>query len=652
MNTRKNLKRKDETTDEHKFETPVIPISLVDYISATKTRNAILKDWLLDWFDMYGVEKGFIPDEKQQDYNISLDFKKYITFQGVTFENKIIKDIITKIGNSNIGRIGSGNYLEGIQETIDHMKKGTPIILQGIVFSEKDKVYGIPDIIIRSDFINKLFNIPVISDTQIGCEFSKEWHYRVIDIKFSSLKLKANLTTMLNEANQKFYKSQVYVYNLCLGNIQGYTPQKAYILGRGWSGTYKGTLYYDDNPLSKPGVVDFGNDDQQVKIDTLDALHWYQDCKQNGRNWNVLPKPSVSQLYPNMSNNSASSWDKEKNKLAIELKEITSLWQCGYEQRLTAHANKIFSYKDIDCSAETLGVNGEKTKYILNKILDVNKENNSYVFYPDKIQNNLFNWRVKQKEFYIDFESVNAVYDVNSKNNGMIYLIGIGYLQGDSWNYKSFVVNSLLISEEARIIKEFIDFIEKESKNVYIECINCDKLHTLPNICHTMCECTFMYCPTFGWWDGNAQCQCDQEDYLNEEKEQTENNFKLYHYSNAEVNLFKTAINRIGISKEFNFCDLLEIIKQEPVVIKGALNFSLKTVVKALNDLGKIKINYNSLNVKSGLDGLMVGIVAEKERIIKNIPFQENQLIKESLLYNEIDTKSIYEILSYLRNNH
>ena len=43
------------------------------------------------------------------------------------------------------------------------MEKGTEIIYQGVLCDFENKVFGVPDLIVRSDYINKIFNEIVIS---------------------------------------------------------------------------------------------------------------------------------------------------------------------------------------------------------------------------------------------------------------------------------------------------------------------------------------------------------------------------------------------------------------------------------------------------------------------------------------------------------
>ena len=63
-------------------------------------------------------------------------------------------------------------------------------------------------------------------------KLKKNFHYRVFDIKYSTLNLAANGKFILNNPKFNAYKSQLYIYNEALGHMQGYTPTETYIIGR------------------------------------------------------------------------------------------------------------------------------------------------------------------------------------------------------------------------------------------------------------------------------------------------------------------------------------------------------------------------------------------------------------------------------------
>ena len=75
---------------------------------------------------------------------------------------------------------------------------------------------------------------------------ANDWHYLVVDTKFTTLHLNASGTELANDGSAPAYKAQVYIYNRMLGRLQGFEPPKSYLLGRGWqrrqsSVTYRGS---------------------------------------------------------------------------------------------------------------------------------------------------------------------------------------------------------------------------------------------------------------------------------------------------------------------------------------------------------------------------------------------------------------------------
>ena len=71
-------------------------------------------------------------------------------------------------------------------------------------------------------------------EINIGCKFSPNYHYRVIDIKWSQLQLCSDGFKILNSDRYPAYKGQLAIYNLALGKIQNYIPNNAYILGKSY----------------------------------------------------------------------------------------------------------------------------------------------------------------------------------------------------------------------------------------------------------------------------------------------------------------------------------------------------------------------------------------------------------------------------------
>lgn len=583
--------------------TLVIPTLATDWVRASSTRNYALGDPLIDWLDLYGEKTGFVPDEKQPGYDKRLDFKQFILEQGHKFEARIMAQLRQRFGDE-IVEITSVIPARQMSDTLDAMKRGIPIIAQGHIWEPKSKVHGHPDLLVRSDYLNRIVQTPITSNNSKGCRWSPNWHYRVVDIKFSTLHFKADFTTLLNKGSIKAFKLQLCVYQVCLNFLQDYDPKRAYLLGRGWDATKRSQTFYSKDPFSRLGIVDFSKEDLDSVALAAEATTWIKRCSLQGSQWKILNIPSVPELYPNMCNTNASGWDNAKKLIANELKEITLMWQCGKFARDEAHSRDIFTWDDPDLTAANLGIKGPKMEPLVNSIISINRDGPDIL--PEKITNSLYDWRnAKNNEFFLDIETVSSIHSLENDSEGLIYMIGIGRNDDGKWDQKTFIVGSLTLEAEENLIYKFLEsFPKSESEDV----------------------------------------------------------IKLYHYGSADSVCLNKAFDRIRMNasdfgeikdldvmiKRLVFCDLYTFIRSEPVLIKGALDFGLKSIVSALSKQGKIQITYEGSSIGSGMDGTMAALSAASQN---QVPFKEYDLIQESTKYNMKDCQALFEILQFFREN-
>ena len=429
------------------------------WISATKTRNFFFNDHLCDWLKLYG---GRTRSNSGGNFtNNDNTFSSYIKRKGVDFESNIIKLLSQKF---HLVSVSDFYNAEQVQKTIEYMKQGIPIIHSASLSNKKNKTYGIADLLVRSDILNQLIDYPVDIDDGKAYKLNVDYHYVVIDIKYQTLKLKSDGMHLLNNNSIRAYKAQTWVYNQALGLIQGYTPSCTYILGRRWTFQSKGTKFFNENCFSKLGVIDFENHDKFIVRQIRFALKWNREVIKYGAKWSINP-PSRNELYPTMGLDSGK-FNNIKKKLAHNLGEITMLWQCNVKNRNIAISNGITSWKDPTCSSAHLGIRGSYEP-IINQIITINQNNDKIL--PLKIQNNMGNWKVKnRKEFFIDFETFNDI--CQSFDNlplqthfNRIYLIGIGWIENGVWNYKKLIANHNTDQEEANIITHLYDFLSQYS---------------------------------------------------------------------------------------------------------------------------------------------------------------------------------------------
>ena len=125
---------------------------------------------------------------------------------------------------------------------------------------------------------------------------------------------------------------------------------------------------------------------------------------------------------------------------------------------------------------------------------------------------------------------------------------------------------------------------------------------------------------------------------------------KIYHWSQAEPNFYRQAILRnkqIFEWGKLNFVDILEVFKEEPISIKGVLNYGLKDVSKGLHNLGIINTIWQ--DDMDGRIALLEAAEAMNKAKIENLKFSEMDIVKSIEKYNYVDVKVIDEIINFLR---
>jgi hypothetical protein len=596
------------------------------WISGTSVKNYLLNDPILDWLELFYINRQtkqnknkIIKQIKQEKANLDILFKS-----GIEFENEVFKELLFKYPTK---AVQVGYTREDVNEanmikTINYMKKGKEIIIQAVLINKETKMRGLADLMVRSDFINKLFGEIQLSSNESNIPsplLNKNYHYRIIDIKWMKLNLCSDGKLMRNNNRIPSYKGQLAIYNTLLGNIQGYYPNKAYILGSSWKYEMCKEKYSGFSCFDLLGHIDYEFFDKSFINKTAQAIQWMRNLNTNGKLWTLNP-PSVPELYPNMSNTNDSPWHEIKSDIANNIEELTRLWQVGYKNRKIGHTNKIYKISDLNCSADKLGISGSKQKKIINDIIHINTSQTSQIsqiITPNIIKNNICNWKNKTKlDFYIDFETIsgcfieneetksNTLYDnmANSTLSNYIFLIGLGYYKNNKWMFETFHVANLSLKEETRIINLLIDFINKQIA-----------------------------------------------EYKTISKRNTKIIPRLFHWSNAEVSSFNLANKRNDYMwtnwlENIMWTDICKIFMEEPITIKNAYTFKLKDIAKSFYEHKLIKTIWPKNGISSGLGAMMASIDYYNNKNKKII----NNIIK----YNEIDCKVMAEIIEYLRIYH
>ncbi len=592
------------------------------WISATKTKNYLLKDPVIDWLEKYYFKIGFGDrninykkiNQDKKNINQEMDIMKNTLFKkGNEFEEKIYLEL-DKITNC-VSVIN--NYtecsLEKMQDTVKYMQSGIPIIKQAVLYNESNKTFGIADLLIRSDYINKLFtdNIEHITKQEetIGCKFSDNYHYRVIDIKWSQLQLCSDGYKILNTDRYPAYKGQLAIYNLALGKLQDYIPNTAYILGKSYKYECKSKNYYGVNSFDRLGHIQYNDFDSKYIELTKKAIDWYRDMLINGSKWNILTNNRI-ELCPNMCNNADAPYTDIKQELAKKKFELTSIWRVGVKNRELAYNNNVYNWMDSNCNSTIMGI-PKTIGNIVDNIITTN-QNPTVKYYPNKITSDMYEWRDNKNyvDFFIDFETINDVFYKdsvtisNNKNMNYIFMIGVGYFDvNNKWVFKEFHMDKLNNQEEINIMSQFKDYIYEK---------------------------------------------------LEERKTLSTNKIRFFHWSAAETSFLESFNNKnndifTSFLSQIDFADLYKLFITEPICISGCTTFKLKDISKALYNLGLIKSTWKNIDVANGLTAMLDGCLYYKSVENNTKDEKMNQMFQNIILYNEVDCKVMGEIVEWMR---
>ena len=293
--------------DGTKVAAPVTHDDWRQWVSAGRTRNWMLNDPLVDWLQLYGKSRGYVPKQELSGYAKELDFVEFIFERGREFEAGILRLLQDQYEVTTIAHDHEEvRRLDKAEETFAVMRQGAPIIYQAVLWDAQNLNYGSPDFLVRSDVLRQLF--PESISAQEAAASAPDlgdnaWHYRVVDAKFTTLHLNASGTQLANEGSAPAYKAQLYIYNRMLGRLQGFEPPESYLLGRGWQLTSKGVTHRGTSAIERLGPVpQNGTTTNRVPIaDAVEeALGWMRRVRTEGQDWQLLPEPSVPELYPNM----------------------------------------------------------------------------------------------------------------------------------------------------------------------------------------------------------------------------------------------------------------------------------------------------------------------------------------------------------------
>ena len=588
---------------------PTIPHLETDWqewISGSTLRNYFLQDPLLDWLALYGELHAYRPDTGRPGYDARTDLVPFLMEQGRRFEVAVVEHLKTLARVVPVGVGHDDSRSQGkAEETFTRMRQGAEIVYQGVIRNAQARTYGSPDLLVRSDVLARLFPGLLTPEeaTLPAPDLNHSWHYRVVDIKFTTLRLLASGRPASCDSLPA-YQAQVALYTHALGRLQGYLPNRAYLLGRGWTQRRGGVDDRGTSCMDRLAPID---PTDPALLDTLEAAcSWLRRLRRDGHAWSELPPPSAPELRPNMRNREDHPWHTAKRKIAEQQEELTRLWQVGVEKRNRALAAGVRGTRDPTLTPADLGLHGGKQGPILQAILAVNRDSTGPPVRPQRVEAARPHWHARPDlEFYVDFETTTDLDDdfrqiPERGGQPLLFMIGCGHVEGGEWAYHCFTARFLTKAEEARILDDWLAHLAAVRER------------QAPHLASPL----------------------------------------LIHWSHAEVSFLQTALGDSFFAPELPWFDFLtQVIRAEPVVVRGAWDFGLKSLARAFRQHGLIETGWGE-GPADGLGTMAAAWWCAREAARRGCGMDQIDLMQAVRAYNEVDCRVMMEIVRYLRASH
>ena len=185
----------------------------------------------------------------------------------------------------------------------------------------------------------------------------------------------------------------------------------------------------------------------------------------------------------------------------------------------------------------------------------------------------------RKNEYYLDFETINEIFSGVPISGTFVYWIGVGYIKDGVWHYQELVAKELSEAEERRIFSELLQLIPSRSL--------------------------------------------------------------VFHWSQLESRMLSDLIAKYDLEvPNWLLYDLLETFRSAPIVVEGAFDFGMKSIAKALFQLGKIDTIWENSFCKNGSDSI----------VLAKAYYDGNQEVYEEMkAYNQMDCKVMKSIVEFAR---
>ncbi|MCI0622069.1 MAG: hypothetical protein L0387_10440 [Acidobacteria bacterium] len=552
-----------------------------EWMRASDCRALVQGDPCVLWLEWYGGQHGFTPCRDS-----TYSFDEFLFRKGRELEAAWL-DIYARDGVRVCRHDGEVRSAKSLAATLELMGAGTPVIIHPALWWAPEQIYGVPDLIVLSTWLNEHFpHVLPPAEINAGAIENRNGHYVAVDIK-----IKTEIDHPRSKEDLEILTAQLGMYSYMLGHLQLHMPQSAFAVCR--------------DRVTSPFRIEIKSVLNSPLDTPLAAIrdHW-RDIRVNGGKY-VPWRDDVVEVNLSCDN---ERWDAAKRTIATEkmpggdptqvvkinLSQKKALTTLGFSSLESLLAVEPANIPFDQCK----GIGKGKTAALIRAILEANRSKN-----PVRPPKSLVP-ADKKFEFFVDYEFFqNENFDCQKQwptlhGCSMVFMAGVGYEEDRQFKCTQFIAEKEAVDCELKLLTEFVFFLDQRTRGA-----SCDSSQTA-----------------------------------------------LYHWTPPEVwqseNAAKT--HQLALDhplRKLTWIDLNRVFVDGPAALPGCWTTKLKHVAKAL---GKLDSQYDPAwpeELAGGLGAMVMGWKAYSSS--QPLESMEMKCLQQ---YLAADCRALWQILRWLRS--
>ncbi|HEU4324242.1 MAG TPA: ribonuclease H-like domain-containing protein [Roseiflexaceae bacterium] len=392
-----------------------------EWVTPSKLRPLFFDDPASIWLEHHGAAHGLVPDEPE--YSM-LEFRAE---KGRLFETVWLARVAPEAVQV-CREPWEGREPQRVRESLELMRRGVPVIAQPALWWPQERIYGVPDLLVRCSWLAERFpQLPDLHD--------QPDHYMALDLKFSR-----GLDQSDRRPSRDCYEGQVRLYSYMLGHIQGLMPRCAWLVTR-------------DQPLQPRPVRLRSTLGAPLDSDLARLRDRYQEIRFRGAD--LLPWRDET-VAPNEDHDD-ERWVSARAAIAARVPggDLRRLWQVGRAAKRLLRGAGIHNL-DALLAAEfdQLPASALRRPEQMRAILQANRSGQA-VLRPEAAP------PAQRHELFVDFEIFsNFNVDIEREwpdlqGTPMIFLIGVGWTERGQWRYQQLAAAAEHHAAERQLLDAF-----------------------------------------------------------------------------------------------------------------------------------------------------------------------------------------------------